>query len=210
MIKNNIYYNNEFSSIVKIYIVYYNIVFMRNFVLFSRLGRTDGNFNNLRDAGRLDIAAHCLTSSFFLSHALRKNVILYIVLTGKPKPPLCIKVTGSELYDVRCDEETWGKILKNVLSGNGHTGFEVYKKSFQELIKELADENEIYVLEEKGEEINNIKFKDNIAFVIGDHIGLPKKEEGFVLRYGKKISLGNKTYLAADCITILNYELDKN
>ena len=182
---------------------------MRTFGLYLRHGQTSGNFKNLRDAGRLDIAAHCLTSSFFLSHALRKDVIFYTVLTGPPNPPIVIRADGNLIHDVRCDEQTWGEILKNVLNGNGHTGFEVSKKSFQELIKELSQNNQIYVLEEKGEEIDRTTLSNNSVFVIGDQVGLPKKEEGFVLRYGKKISLGKKVYLAADCITILNYELDK-
>lgn len=36
-----------------------------------------------------------------------------------------------------------------------------------------------------------------------------KKVENFTLRYGEKISLGKKPYLAAACITILNYMLDR-
>src|SRR3989338_5593498 len=183
---------------------------MRTFVLYLRHGQTSGNFKNLRDAVRLDIAAHCLTSSFFLSHALRKDVIFYTVLTGPPNPPIVIRADGNLIHDVRCDEQTCGEILKNVLNGNGHTGFEVSKKSFQELIKELSQNNQIYVLEEKGEEIDRTTLSNNSVFVIGDQVGLPKKEEGFVLRYGKKISLGKKVYLAADCITILNYELYNN
>ncbi|MBI2148209.1 hypothetical protein HYU23_00870 [Candidatus Woesearchaeota archaeon] len=182
---------------------------MRNFLLYLRGGFTSGNFKNLRDAGRLDIVAHCLTSSFFLSHALRRDVIFHIILTGPPFPPKYIKVDGSKIHDVRCDEATWEVILRNVLSGKGHTGFEVFNKSFQEVVKELGNDNEIYVLEEKGENINNLEINNNCVFVIGDQVGLPKKDEGFVLRYGKKISLGKKVYLAADCITIINYTLDQ-
>ena len=77
------------------------------------------------------------------------------------------------------------------------------------LVKELSKDNELFVLEEKGVDISETKISDNCAFIIGDQVGLPKKEEGFVLRYGKKISLGKRVYLAADCITILNYNLDK-
>ncbi len=181
---------------------------MKHFILFSRQGYTTGNFKNLREAGRLDIVAHCIVSSFFKSHALRRDVIFHIILNGPPKPPLYMRIDGKIVYDLRCDEITIGDIIKNVLSGKEHKGFSLEKKSFQEIIKELSKENEIYVLEEKGEVISKIKFKENSVFVIGDQVGLPKKEEGFVLRYGKKISLGNTVYLAADCITIINYELD--
>ena len=48
-----------------------------------------------------------------------------------------------------------------------------------------------------------------VDLLVGDHIGWPKTVESFVLRYGEKLSLGKQPYLAASCITILNYLLDK-
>ena len=47
----------------------------------------------------------------------------------------------------------------------------------------------------------------NPTSVLGDHAGLPKKAETFALRYGEKISLGKQPYLAASCITVVNYLL---
>ena len=182
---------------------------MKHFILFSRQGFTSGNFKDLREAGRLDLVAHCVISSFFLSHKTRKDVILHVILNGPPTPPLYLKIEGNKLHDTRTDEFTIGKILKSVLDKNPHPGITLSKKSFQEVVKELSKENKIYVLEEKGEKIENIKLTENVAFILGDHIGLPKKEELFALRYGKKISLGKTVYLVADCITILNYNLDK-
>ncbi len=64
------------------------------------------------------------------------------------------------------------------------------------------------MLEESGEHISEVSLEEHPIFVLGDHIGLPRKVEGFVLRYGRKISLGKQPYLAAGCITILNYLLD--
>ena len=183
---------------------------MRHFLLYHRQGHTSGNFKSLREAGRLDIVAHCLTSSFFLSHAFRRDVTLHICLTGPPSPPLYIKMESSKVHDVRCDEETWSEILKKVLNGLAHPGFTLEKKSFQEVVKELSKENTIYVLEEKGEILKKVKTKGDAVFIIGDQVGLPKKDESFALRYGKKLSLGKKVYLAADCITIINYILDQN
>lgn len=182
---------------------------MRTFILYSRQAQTNGNFTNLRDAGRMDIVANCLNSAFFLSHALRKDVTLYLLLTGPPSPPICIRVQGDLLHDMRCDEFTAGEILKKILNGGSHPGIELSKQSLQELIKNLSKDNKIFVLEEKGDNIEDVKFSENSVFVIGDQVGLPKKEEGFILRYGKKISLGKTVYLATDCITIINYHLDK-
>jgi tRNA (pseudouridine54-N1)-methyltransferase len=110
---------------------------------------------------------------------------------------------------VRTDQQTWQQILKKVLSGKPHPGITLAKTSFEALIKAKASESQIYVLEEHGKDITNISIGNLPIFILGDHVGLPKIAESFALRYGEKISLGKKPYLAASCITILNYLLDR-
>lgn len=182
---------------------------MREFILYSRKGRTDSKFTNLRDAGRLDVVQECIVASLFLSHGIRRNVIFHALLSGPPFPPLHLKIDGATLRDVRTDQETWKKILKKVFSGKPHPGISVEKTSFEALLKKKAEEASIYVLEEGGKDISKVPIGENPVFVLGDHIGLPKKVEGFALRYGEKVSLGKQPYLAASCITILNYLLDR-
>jgi len=182
---------------------------LREFILYSRLGRTDPNWTNLHDAGRLDIVYECAVASLFLSHALRKNTILHTILNGPPNPPKHIKIDGQTLHDVRTDQKTWTNILKKTLSQKPHPGISLSKTSFEALIKAKAKESPVYVLEEGGKDILEGSIDENPVFVLGDHVGLPKKVEGFALRYGQKISLGKKPYLAASCITILNYLLDR-
>jgi tRNA pseudouridine-54 N-methylase len=132
------------------------------------------------------------------------------MLNGPPNPPLHLKIEGETLHDVRTDQETWKQILKKVLAGKTHPGIATSKTSFETLIKTRAKEARIYVLEEGGEDIAKVEFDAKPVFVLGDHVGLPKKAEGFALRHGEKISLGKQPYLAASCITILNYLLDKS
>jgi tRNA (pseudouridine54-N1)-methyltransferase len=182
---------------------------MREFVLFSRLGKTDATFRNLHDAGRLDIVHECIVASFFLSHSLRKNVLFNVILNGPPNPPLHIRLDGAMLHDVRTDIETWQSILKKVISGKTHWGITTRKSGFEALLKAKAEACQIYVLEEGGKDIAQVKLSENCVFVLGDHVGLPKKAEAFALRYAEKISLGKQPYLAASCITILNFLLDR-
>jgi tRNA (pseudouridine54-N1)-methyltransferase len=182
---------------------------MREFVLYSRMGRTDSNWTSLHDAGRLDIVYECTIASLFLSHAIRKDTLFHAILNGPPRPPVHLEINGETLYDVRTDQETWEKILKRVLSGKGHPGIRLSKTSFEAFIKAKAEQAQIYVLEEEGKDIFQCDIGENPVFVLGDHVGLPKKVEAFALRYGEKISLGKKPYLAASCITILNYLLDR-
>ena len=76
------------------------------------------------------------------------------------------------------------------------------------MLKNQAQNKQIYVLEEGGADIAETKLAQDAVFVLGDHVGLPKKAESFALRFGEKISLGKQPYLAASCITIINYLLD--
>lgn len=184
---------------------------MREFVFYSRLGRTDQNFGNLHDAGRLDIVYECVVASLFLSHAIRKNVVFHALLSGPPAPPVHLRIEGATLHDVRTDQQTWEKILRKVLGGQAHPGIAIDRTSFEGLLKTKAEDSQraIWVLEEKGRSISEIELSEKSVFVLGDHIGLPKTVENFALRYAEKISLGKQPYLAASCITILNYLMDR-
>jgi tRNA (pseudouridine54-N1)-methyltransferase len=180
----------------------------RTFILFSRMGQTDPNFNNLHDAGRLDIVHECIVSSLFLSHGLRRDVKFHAILNGGPKPPMHIEIDGETLYDVRTDMETWQGILRKVIAGKSHPGIKVDRTGFEVLVKAQAQTHQVYVLEEGGKNLSEIALPENSLFILGDHVGLPKKAEDFALRFGEKISLGKTPYLATSCITIINYTLD--
>lgn len=191
----------EFSRVIGLW---------REFILFSRLGRTDSSFVNLHDAGRMDIVHECVVASLFLSHGLRRDVDFHVVLNGSPNPPLHVQISGEELYDVRTDVDTWKQILKKVISGRPHPGISVDRMGFEALLKERAKVGRVFVLEEGGCVVSEagLGLDERVVFVLGDHVGLPKKAELFALRFGEKLSLGKQPYLAASCITILNYLLD--
>ncbi len=182
---------------------------MREFILFSRKGQTDSNFVNLHDAGRLDVVHECIVASFFLSHGLRRNVVFNALLSGPSRPPLNMRLDGQALYDVRTDQKTWEQILRKILSGGKHPGISLQKTSFEALLKEKASHATILVLEEGGKDIESSDLDKDSVFVLGDHVGLPKNVENFALRYGQKVSLGKQPYLAASCVTILNYIMDR-
>lgn len=189
---------------------------MRTFILYARKARTDSNFklNDLISAGRMDLVCRCISSALWLSHKVRDDARIFVVLNGPPKPPVAICFQGSELSKVYVDEITNAKWIKKILSMNFGKdwleleGARVARKSFQEVLAELNGKN--YVLHEKGEFIENIKIDRNPTIVLGDQIGLPDKEEKFSLRNGVKISLGKNIYLASACISILNWVCDKN
>jgi len=189
---------------------------MRTFVLYARKARTDNKFklDDLINAGRMDLICRCISSALWLSHKVREDVRMFVVLNGPSKPPVTICFQGSELSKVYVDERTNAAWIKNILSMKFGKewleveGTKVSRKSFQEVLSELKGKN--YVLHEKGEFIESIKIDKNPIFVFGDQVGLPDKEEKFALRNGEKISLGKNVYLASSCISIINWICDKN
>jgi tRNA (pseudouridine54-N1)-methyltransferase len=189
---------------------------MRTFVLYARKARTDSNFklNDLINAGRMDLVCRCISSALWLSHNVREDTRIFVVLNGPSRPPVTICFQGSKLSKVYVDEMTNAKWIKKILSMKfGKDWLEidatkVSRKSFQEVLDELNGKN--YVLHEKGEFIENIKIDKKPIFVLGDQIGLPEKEEKFALRNGEKVSLGKNVYLASACISIINWVCDKN
>ncbi len=181
---------------------------MPEFVLYSRKGRTVGKFKELRTAGRLDLVYQCILMGMFTSHGKRKDTLFHVILGGAPQPPVHIRIDGAELHDVRTDEATWSRILSNVLSGEAHPGITVQKGSFQSVIKGLEGRR-IWVLEERGVHVGDAELSRDDVFVLGDQVGLPKKDESFALRYGEKLSLGRKRYLAAACVSNVHFVLDQ-
>ncbi len=179
---------------------------MREFILYSRTGRTDARFGSLREAGRLDVVYQCILMSLFMSHAIRRDVTFHAILGGPPAPPLELVVEGAKLRDVHVDERSWEDLIRNALTGKSHPGIHIRKNSLQQLVKEKSN---IFVLEESGETIGIIDLGESPVFVLGDQVGLPKKDEEFILRHGKKVSIGNRAYLASSCIGIINYVLDQ-
>ncbi|HLC45551.1 MAG TPA: tRNA (pseudouridine(54)-N(1))-methyltransferase TrmY [archaeon] len=194
---------------------------MRTFVLLSNNARTDGNWslNDLPGAGRMDLIARCINSAFWLSDTLRKDVELYVVLGGPPRPPVCVKFKSSELRQMSPDErniassvkELLGKQLSSDWASNGRGGYACLK-GFEELLSGIETEKgteNIYWLTAGGAHFKEYDGKGfaNAAFVLGDAVG-PSKEQKKLLRKYNKLSLGATEYLASHCIAVINWLAD--
>jgi tRNA (pseudouridine54-N1)-methyltransferase len=162
------------------------------------------------DGGRLDIVHQCAVMALFKSQAHRNDVVFHVILNGSPSPPVHLEIEGNTLRDARTDEGSWEEILRRVLSGKQHPGIKVSREAFQKVIKDKHGNGyKIFVLNKSGKDISETEGGEDVLFVVGDHVGIPKKDESFALRYGEKLSLGRHKYLAASCIDIINYNLDR-
>jgi Uncharacterized conserved protein len=187
------------------------------FALFARKALTKPfNLEDLVGANRMDLVARTASNALFYSHGIRKDVIFYASLNGPPRPPLLIKFEGSKIRGIFQDEKSIAKIINDCIKKAAsskevevYEGVYVSKKSFEDLIKSAKDKT-IYYLHEKGADIRKTEIVENSLFVLGDHIGIPKKTENFIERMGAiKISLGPLSYLSSQCVTIVLNEIDR-
>ncbi len=188
---------------------------MRHFVYFSSTAPTSGNFDtsNLMKAGRLDIALHSIIQGLFLSNSFREDVIFHLVFYGLPDPPKHIEIQIKEGLDI--SKKNLAKLIQKILykykegeKKEVFPGCFVEKKSLLKLVDELEEENEIFILNSKGDNLRDIEIPKNCVFLIGDHKGMPKKELRRLKKEHELVSVGSKTYFASQVVVILNHELD--
>jgi len=169
-------------------------------------------------AGRMDIICRCIAQALFISHGIRRDVEVYVLLLGKPDPPKALKILGKEVKYMAPDERNIGGLIRKALSlevgkdwKQSTPGIYIARKSLKELLDELSKRFDVVYLREDGVDIRKIacEFK-NPLFVLGDHIGLKPEDEELVLNYAKQIVSVSKLSLQADqCIVIVHYELDR-
>lgn len=191
---------------------------MRRFIVIGHKAATAADFK-LDDlaggAGRLDVLLRCINSAFFLSHDLRKDVEVVLILQGPPGPARTIRLVGSELRYLNPDERSTGALIRNALMRGAASeerstpGIYVSTRTFQDILG-LLGETELVYLKEDGEDIRTADISDNVTFVLSDHMDLTPDEESLLLQYSPKVlKLGPISYHADHCITIVNNELDR-
>ena len=194
---------------------------MRRFVIVGHKANTDGNFK-LNDmaggAGRLDVLLRCINSAFFLSHSIRRDVEVYLVLLGPSKPPVTIRLSGSEIRYLNPDERSTGSLIRNALLKakddteiSSSPGIYVSRRGLEDVMEILADTQIIY-LHENGTCMEDIKFdmERDLTFVLGDHMDLTEEEEDIILRHNPvKVSIGPEILHADHCIVVSHSILDR-
>lgn len=190
---------------------------MKHFIYFSASAVTSGKAlsqGNLMKAGRMDIAIHSFIQSVFLSHDFRKDVVFHFVFYGMPDPPKHIEIQIKK--DTPISKKDVSKIIQKLLykykEGEKREvlpGCFVEKKSLLKVVEDLENQNvEIFILDKRGDNLREVKIKQNCGFIIGDHDGLPKKELKRLKQIATPISVGPYMYFASQVVTIVNNELD--
>jgi tRNA pseudouridine-54 N-methylase len=131
-----------------------------------------------------------------------------------PDPPKHIQIQVTDELEI--SKKDVGKLIQKMLYKYKEGGkTEVFpkcfieKKSFMNVIKDLMDEeNEVFILDKKGEDIRKAEISENCVFILGDHEGLPDKEIKRLKKEINLVSIGDKMYFASQTVAVVNNELD--
>jgi tRNA (pseudouridine54-N1)-methyltransferase len=192
---------------------------MRRFVVVGHRAITSGDFK-LDDlcgsAGRLDVLLRAINSSFFLSHDIRKDVELHLILLGEPEPPKTVRLVGSELKYLNPDERSTGALIRNALmkkakgEERSSPGIYISNRSYKDVLSTIPKGTQFVYLKEDGMDIRNIDLGDNLTFVLSDDQDLSAEEEEILMDYSpEKVSLGPISYHSDHCILVVNNEIDR-
>jgi len=190
---------------------------MRNFVVVGNRAVTTPDFS-LEDipgtSGRIDILCRCINSAFVLSHGIRRDVAVYLILRGGPSPKT-VHLRGRDLRHLNPDERTTASLLKKALVLEVDSNWTRSTPGIFVRAGDLADlevygEGTTYYLREDGSDHRDLSSAGDGTFVLGDHIGLSEDDEAFLAGVGAKIvSVGPRSLHADHCIVLINNELDR-
>ena len=193
---------------------------MRNFVIVGHKATTNPNFS-LEDipgtSGRLDILCRSVTAAFVISHGIRKDVCVYLVLLGGDTTKT-IRLQGETLRHLNPDERTTAALLKKALAvpatpewAMSTSGIFVRTGGLAQVLDDLKAARLIY-LREDGLDIRDLvpgALAEDVAFILGDHTGMTPEEETMISGAGAEVvSLGPTSLHADHCIVLINWFLD--
>jgi tRNA (pseudouridine54-N1)-methyltransferase len=175
----------------------------------------DFNLSDLPgSAGRLDLLCRCITSSFLISHGLRRDTELYLVLQDQ----LTLRLVGSRLRHLNPDERSTAALvqkalrLRGALQGEGELestpGIFISQRGLRPVLAEAkARVEQLFLLHEQGSPIRQAGLARDVGFVLSDHLDF-RPEELELMADLPWLSLGPLSLHADHCIVIVHNELD--
>jgi tRNA (pseudouridine54-N1)-methyltransferase len=195
----------------------------RNFIIIGHRAVSDGKIN-LKDlcgaSGRWDGIARCITASLFLSHDMRRDTSIHIVLLGKGDPPKILSVNGAEVKYLNPDERACSALMRKSLErevGNesGITlktspGIHVTRGGLDHLMNRI--DGRAFLMSEEGSDSDYLSedFSGRLYFFLSDDMDLTQDEKNLLEdKCDGKINVGPLSLHSYQAITILHNIMDK-
>jgi tRNA (pseudouridine54-N1)-methyltransferase len=194
---------------------------MRRFVVLGQTATASGDFS-LDDlpgsSGRLDVLLRCVRAALLVSHGVRRDTIVYLVLGGGPRAPRTIKIDGRTSEYLRPDERSLAGAVRNLLGrtpaietfAESTRGVSISRGGLDAVLEDLGAFVP-YMLDERGADVRDAPIDlEAPVFFVGDHLGFDDDARARIAALSAtSLSLGPTSLHADDAIAILSNELDR-
>lgn len=194
---------------------------MRRFVVIGQTATASPDFvldDVPGSSGRLDVLLRCVRAALLVSHGVRRDTVIYLVLGGGPRAPRAVKIAGATAEYLRQDERSLAGTLKKMLAfvedkdafDEGLRGISIARGGLDVVLRDLGALTP-YVLDEGGADVRGVELDaENPVFFVGDHAGFDVDTRASIDALGAKpISVGPVSLHADDAIAVVSNEIDR-
>jgi len=166
------------------------------------------------------VLLRCVRAALLVSHGVRRDVVVYLVLRGGSRAPRVLRIAGRDAQFLRPDERNLAFLVKKALSApaqDGASGFVQVKPGLAvaagDLECVLADAPGAapYCLAEEGGDLRDelLDAPDSLFF-LGDHVGVDVATRARLDALPcRVISVGPVSLHSDDVVTLVVNELDR-
>lgn len=173
----------------------------------------DFSLDDLTGAGRVDVLCRCVNSAMCLSHAIREDTRVWLVLQDE----FTVRFEGSKVRNLNPDERSTAALIRGALDEKegaiGHMeaesspGVSISRRGLAGVLDEL--DGTVLALHEAGEPAVETEVPAEPAFVLSDHRDFTAHEtELLTERADRRVRLGPERLHADHAITVAHNWLD--
>jgi tRNA (pseudouridine54-N1)-methyltransferase len=196
---------------------------MRRFVFLGRdaIASEDFLLDDLAgSSGRLDVGLRCVRAALLVSHGLRRDAVVYLVLGGGPLAPRSLRIRAGDVRFLRPDERSLAVLAKKVLASRADQanafvdvkpGIALARGGLAAVLDDLGSAVP-FVLEQGAPDIRAVADRDlaDAAFFVGDPGGFDDTTRAQLAAMGARpLSVGPVGIHAEDAIAIVSNEIDR-
>jgi tRNA (pseudouridine54-N1)-methyltransferase len=188
---------------------------VRRFVVCGHEAPLDQAFSlsDLPGRGRIDLLARCVTAAFLLSHDIRAEVEVSLVLQDE----LVVRFDGREIRNLNPDERSTAALVKTALEGkrgaigameaNPSPGVYVRKGGFRDVLD--GADGTLVELHEDGDPAVEVDPPADPTFVLSDHRDFTDSEAALLAeRADHRIRVGPERLHADHTVSVAHNWLD--
>lgn len=194
---------------------------MRRFVIVGNRASSSPDFLLVdipSTSGRLDVLLRCLRAGLLVSHGLRRDTAVYLVLQGDPSRTVTLRIDGGAARYIRPDDRSLATLVQKVLRSEPPSelltevkpGVALARGGIETLLSEVRG-TACYLLDEQGAEMRDTELREeDCTFFLGDHVGLePSTLASLQTLEPRTLRVGPLSLHSEDVVAITHNELDR-